>query len=285
MKHRVVIAATCLMWLIDCRPPPRTRAIEIATTTSLQGSGLLDGLSEQFRADSGIEIHAFVIGSGQAMNLARQGMVDLAITHDPTLEGQFISETRPELYRQFMWNDFVIVGPRSDPARVRGARSAEEAFRRIHQTSARFCSRNDRSGTYAKELALWTAAPVSPSTNPNYMKLGQPMAQLLRSADEVRGYTLSDRATFDRLSGAVDLEVVDEGDPVLRNVYAITLMRPGRDHREAHADAARFAHWILSASGRRVVEAFRIAGRQEFFWIDDSRSPSVPSQPPRLHRR
>lgn len=199
MKHRVVIAATCLMWLIDCRPPPRTRAIEIATTTSLQASGLLDRLSDQFRTDAGIEIHAFGVGSGQAMNFARQGMVDLVITIDPILERQFISEARPELYRQFMWNDFVIVGPPSDPARVRGARSAEEAFRRIHQASARFCSRNDRSGTHAKELALWTATGFSPSTNPNYMRLGQPMAQLLRSADEVRGYTLSDRATFDQL--------------------------------------------------------------------------------------
>ena len=268
MKHRILIAAICWISLVECRPPPE-RAIEIATTTSLQGSGLLDALSKEFRETSGIEVRAFAVGSGQAMNLARKGIVDLVITHDPTLEKQFIAGTRPEIYRQFMWNDFVVVGPPSDPARVRDARSASEAFRRIHQTHAGFCSRNDRSGTHAKELWLWSAAGISPLTNPNYLRLGQAMAQLLRSADEVRGYTLSDRATFDRISGTVALEIVYEGDPVLRNVYAITLMRPRRGPPEAHAGAKRFARWILSPAGTRAVGSFRIAGRQEFFWIDD----------------
>jgi tungstate transport system substrate-binding protein len=220
-----------------------------------------------FKEQTRISLEAFVVGSGRALRMASEGKVDLTITHDPDAERRFVGQNKPELYRQFMWNDFVIVGPRSDPAAVSHARSALEAFRRIHDSKSRFLSRNDESGTHMKELALWRAAGVSPASNPNYLPIGQPMAQLLRSTDELQGYALSDRATYDQLAPSLRSAVLFTGDPTLRNIYAVTLMR-GADSEE-HRNARTFAKWLLSPDGRRVIESFRIRGRQELHWIDD----------------
>jgi tungstate transport system substrate-binding protein len=256
---RLLIAIALGFALASCT---RTHnSVDIATTTSLDGSGLLQQLRTQFKADTGIELNAFVVGSGQAMQMARRGVVDLIITHDPVGERQFVLTQHPQIYRQFMWNDFVIVGPKADPASVHTARSAAEAFRRIHDAQAKFCSRNDQSGTHVKELALWRGAGISPSSNPNYLPLGQPMAHLLRSCEELQAYTLSDRATFDQLSKSLSLVIEYQGDPTLRNVYAVTVMR------RRNANAKEFAQWLLSERGRHVVESFTIHGRREFFWM------------------
>src|SRR5437899_3414576 len=134
------------LFLIHCDQRVQDRGVQIATTTSLQGSGLLEVLSKEFQRQTGLEVHAFVVGSGQAMNLARKGTVDLIITHDPDRERQFVATMRPRIYRQFMWNDFVIIGPTSDPAGIRHAKTAADAFRRIYDHRTRFCSRNDQSG-------------------------------------------------------------------------------------------------------------------------------------------
>jgi tungstate transport system substrate-binding protein len=254
------------LFLIHCDHRARDRAVQIAATTSLQGSGLLDVLSKEFQRQTGLEVHAFVVGSGQAMNMARKGTVDLIITHDPEREREFVATMHPRIYRQFMWNDFVIVGPTNDPAGIRGTRTAAEAFRRIDERRAKFCSRNDQSGTHMKELDLWRLSRVDPLKNPQYLRMGQPMAYLLRSADELQAYALSDRATYDALAPKLKNVILFGGDPLLRNVYALTLMgkrrRPGTDY----AHAQRFAAWLLT-HGRPVVESFRIRGHREFFWI------------------
>ena len=178
---------------------------------------------------------------------------------------------KPELYRQFMWNDFIVVGPDGDPAGVSHAKTAAEAFRIMHTASAKFLSRNDESGTHSKELAMWRAAGVAQRSNPNYVALGQPMAALLRSASTVQGYTLCDRATFDQLEPALHLKILFSGDPALRNVYGLILMRSG------DANSRKFAEWMLSPSGRHVVESFRVRGKQELYWIDSANSGSVPA--------
>lgn len=252
--------------LVRCDHRAQDRAIEIATTTSLQGSGLLDVLSIEFRRQTGLEVHAFVVGSGQAMNLARKGTVDLIITHDPERERQFVATMRPRMYRQFMWNDFVIIGPPSDPAGIRQAKTAAGAFRRIYDHRAKFCSRNDQSGTHMKELDLWRLSRIDPLKNPQYLRMGQPMAYLLRSADELQAYALSDRATYDALAPKLKNVILFSGDPLLRNVYALTLMRERKRRGTDYAHTERFANWLLT-DGRPVVESFRIRGHREFFWI------------------
>jgi tungstate transport system substrate-binding protein len=250
--------------LVACREGERS--VTIGTTTSLEGSGLLQLIRVAFERQTGIQLNAFVVGSGRALKLADEGRVDLTITHDPDAERRFIARNPPELYRQFMWNDFIIVGPARDPARLSAARSATEAFRRIYASASAFLSRNDQSGTNMKELSLWRAAGIDPKSNRGYTPMGQSMDQLLRSADELQAYTLTDRATFDNLAPSLHLSILFSGDPALRNVYAIILMR--RPDSDEHRNARTFAHWLLSSEGRRVVESFRIRGHQELHWID-----------------
>jgi tungstate transport system substrate-binding protein len=262
LTTRIALLAVAI--LVDCQP--HERSVTIATTTSLDGSGLLQVMRVEFKRQTGITLNAFVVGSGRALRLASEGRVDMTITHDPDAERMFVVHERPELYRQFMWNDFVIVGPSADPGRVSQAHSAAEAFHRIHDTASKFLSRSDQSGTHMKELSLWRAAGVSPGSNLNYIPIGQPMAYLLRSADELQAYALSDRATFDQLAPSLHLIIVFAGDPTLRNIYAVILMR--RPDSEEYRNARTLAHWILSAEGRRIIESFRIRGRQELRWIE-----------------
>ena len=247
--------------LFGCRQEAPPRDLRIATTTSVENSGLLDEVAAAFQSDTGIRLEPFVVGSGQAMRLAERGEVDLIITHDPPGEAAFVQRVKPVLYRQFMWNEFVIVGPPDDPARISGAGSAAEAFTRIFRTSAIFASRGDESGTHAQELRTWSAAGVEPVANPNYRSLGQSMSQLLRSADQMRAYALTDRATWDRLKPRLRLALLFDGDPSLKNVYAVTLVRD-------EANAKRFVEWLLSDEGRSAIESFRIGGKQQFFWVN-----------------
>src|SRR5581483_11850081 len=218
------------------------RSVTIATTTSVDGSGLLQILRVNFEKQTGIRLNAFIVGSGRALRMASQGKADMTITHDPEAERAFVARYKPELYRQFAWNDFIIVGPAADPAGVAHAHSASEAFRMLHDAQAKFLSRNDESGTNMRELSLWRAAGVTPRSNPGYVPIGQPMATLLRSADEMGAYTLSDRATFDNLAPTLHIVILVAGDPVLRNVYAVTLMR--RPDSEEHRNATMLARWI-----------------------------------------
>ena len=260
MKRALLFAVV----LAGCRGGERS--VTIGTTTSLEGSGLLQVIRVAFERHTGILLNAFVVGSGRALKFADEGKVDLTITHDPDAERRFIAKNHPELYRQFMWNDFIIVGPANDPARVSGAPSGAEALRRIHTSASAFLSRNDQSGTNMKELSLWRSAGIDPKSNRSYAPMGQSMDQLLRSADELQAYTLTDRATFDNLAPNLHLSILFSGDPALRNVYAIILMR--RPDSDEHRNARTFAHWLLSSEGRRVVESFRIRGHRELHWID-----------------
>ena len=242
------------------------QSVAIATTTSVEGSGLLQAIRINFERQTKILLNAFVVGSGRALVMAEQGKVDVTITHDPEAERQFVAKYHPEIYRQFMWNDFIIVGPSNDPARVSASSSAADAFRRIGRSTSKFLSRNDQSGTHTKELSLWQAAGVDVKSNTNRVPMGQPMATLLLSADKMQAYTLSDRATFDQLAPKLHLSILFTGDAALRNVYAVILMR--RQDSEDHRRARAFAMWLLSSEGRRVVDSFRIRGRQELHWIE-----------------
>jgi tungstate transport system substrate-binding protein len=262
------VLLSCLMVasLAGCGREEQKAALPIATTTSIAGSGLLDVLAREFKLDSGIELRAFVVGSGQAIQLAKRNEVDLIITHDPDAERAFVAERKPLLYRQFMWNDFILVGPPGDSAGVARAQTAADAFARIAASKSRFCSRGDQSGTHTKELRMWAAAGADPGRNPNYLSMGQPMAHLLRSAGELQAYALTDRATFDRVGGSTGLRPLFSGDPQLRNVYAITVT--GADQGQA-AQAQAFCRWLLEGRGMKVIQDFRIRGSREFWLLSE----------------
>lgn len=242
----------------------RPSSFTLATTTSVTDSGLLAHLQTALQRDTKILIHPIAVGSGKALQMAARKEVEATITHDPDAERAFVSDGHARLSRPFMWNAFVIVGPHADSAGVRGSQSAAEALARIHRTGSRFCSRNDQSGTHRRELQIWKSAGLDPERNPGYLKTGQPMGALLRAADDIGGYALTDRATFENLASAIHLEVLFEGDPVLRNVYTISLVR--RETLEAEdRNAQTFADWLLSARGRKAIESFQVKGKQQFF--------------------
>lgn len=266
-RARFVLSAVTLtvllLSLLSCGGPPR-RSFVLATTTSVDNSGLLRHLAAAFEKESGIEIHPIVVGSGKALQLATRGEAEATLTHDPIAEARFVKDGHTRFYRQFMRNDFVLVGPPADPAGVRGSKSAIVAMQRIAAKRATFCSRSDWSGTHTRELELWREAKVDPASNPNYTRLGQSMANLLRSAGDLDGYALTDRATFQQLSARIGLEILFEGDPRFVNLYAVSLIRRS-PLREEDRSAEVFVRWLLSPRGRRAIEGYKIAGRQQFF--------------------
>ena len=253
--RRALIAIALL--LAGCAREAPKKSFILATTTTVQGSGVLPMLQAEFERDTGIEIHPIVAGSGRILELAAQGNADATLTHDPGAEKRFIAAHKPRLYQQLMWNDFIIVGPMDDRADVAHARSAGNAFARIAQTHSLFVSRNDQSGTYTKERALWRASLTVPEFSPGYLKMGQPMPALLRSASDLQAYTLSDRATYDQLAPSLRLRLLYAGDPFLRNIYSVMLI-------SADPNAARFVDWLLHGRGHSLLDAYSIKGHRAF---------------------
>jgi tungstate transport system substrate-binding protein len=256
---RRAFAAIALLLAACAREAP-PKSFILATTTSVQGSGVLPMLQVEFKRDTGIEIHPIVVGSGQALQLAAQGQADVTITHDPGAEKRFVAAHKPRSYRQFMWNDFIIVGPAKDPADVAHARNAADAFRRIDHVHYPFTSRDDQSGTHTKERAIWRAALIVPEFNPAYLKMGQSMPALLRSSSELQAYTLSDRATFDQLASSLQIRLLFEGDPFLRNTYAVILV-------SGDPNGAKFVEWLLHGRGRSLLENYSIKGKRAFHML------------------
>ncbi len=256
-----------LLALAGCNRSSSEHAeITLATTTSTRDSGLLDELLPRFRAATGIDVKVVAVGTGQAIELGRRGDADVLLTHARDLERQFVHEGHGERRIPVMANDFVLLGPASDPAHVRDAANAVEAMRRVARRHARFVSRGDRSGTHIKERALWDAAGVAPGS-PWYFEAGQGMAGTLRVASEKRAYTLSDRSTYLAQRKVLDLDILFQGDERLRNEYAVIVVSRAK-HPHVQAEAARrFAAFLQEDKTQRFIARFGIDtfGQQLFY--------------------
>jgi tungstate transport system substrate-binding protein len=236
--------------------------LRIATTTSVEASGLLGALLPAFEKSSGIPVETIAVGSGKALKLAENGDVDAVLSHAPDLEEAFVRSGFGRERRVVLENDFVIVGPPEDPAGVRGCRSAASAFARIAASGAGFVSRGDESGTHQKEKQLWRAAGASPAAG--YVSAGLGMGEVLLLADEKRAYTLVDRATLAAFRRRIELAELFEGDPALRNPYSVIAVNPMR-HPHVHSSAAAaFTDWLASAEGQAAIAAFAIEGEHPF---------------------
>lgn len=232
------------------RPDPA--AVVLATTTSVEDSGLLAHLIHEYgKRVEDARIRPLAVGSGEALELGRRGDADVLIVHHPAAEEAFMAEEHGLSRTPFMFNDFVIVGPVGDPAGVGGTRSVVEAFRAIAGAEKLFLSRGDDSGTHGRERELWALGGIHPEP-PWYVDAGQGMGALLQMASEQGAYALSDRATFLALEPRLALQVLYEEDPLLRNVYSVILVRGSRSETEARA----FAAWLSSPDGREAVESF-----------------------------
>jgi tungstate transport system substrate-binding protein len=248
--------------------------LTLATTTSTQESGLLDVLVPEFRAQTEIDVHVVAVGSGQALELGRRGDADVLLTHAPAAEQKLMDEGWGAERRPLMYNDFVLVGPESDPAGIRGQTSIVESFSRIANQSASFVSRGDDSGTHQKEIQIWQTAGRDP-TGDWYIRAGTGMAQALRMADEKQAYTLSDRATFLTLQKELQLQILIQRDPILRNDYAVLVVSKEK-HPHIKSQAARqFADFLTSPATQKLIGEFGLAkfGEPLFF---PRNSPSPP---------
>lgn len=244
-----------------------TRSITVASTTSTQNSGLFDWLLPQFTRVSGIDVKVVAVGTGQAIRIAANGDADLLLVHHEPSERKFVADGLGLARYPIMHNDFVLVGPVTDPAGIRGLSDITMALRRIGETEQVFVSRGDDSGTHKKELELWSASGFDPrpASGSWYREAGSGMGATLNTASAMGAYTLSDRATWVSFGNKEGMEILLEGDPPLNNPYAAIVVNPERHPHVRAKDAQAFVDWLTSARGQAAIAAFRVDGQQLFF--------------------
>jgi len=266
IKLRNVMALAVVLAAINTSSADE-RSIVLASTTSVEASGLLANILPQFTAMTGIKVNVVAQGTGKALDTARRGDADVVLVHDPEAEREFVDEGYSSTLRQIAWNDFVIVGPSSDPAHILGGKDSVTALKAIASARASFVSRGDRSGTNAAELRLWRTAGLSPEAlNPEkwYHDIGGGMGQALNAASAMNAYTLTDRATWLSFNNKGSLTIIVEGDPRLINRYDVIELNP-RKHGAARLDAAKvFAEWLVSTAGQQAIGAYQVNGQQLF---------------------
>jgi tungstate transport system substrate-binding protein len=242
------------------------QSIVLASTTSVEASGLLANILPQFTAKTGIIVNVVAQGTGKALDTARRGDADLLLVHDPEAEQQFMDEGHGSTRRQIAWNDFIIVGPSADPAHVKDGSDSVAALRAIAMSQAPFISRGDNSGTNAAELRLWKIAGQSPDALREkwYRDIGGGMGQALNAASAMDAYTLSDRGTWLSFKNKGSLVIAIEGDPRLINRYDVIELNP-RKHADSKLVAAKaFADWLVSSEGQQAIGAYRANGQKLF---------------------
>lgn len=241
--------------------------ITIASTTSTEQSGLFSYLIPLFKKDSGIDVHVVAVGTGQALDIGARGDADALLVHDRQGEDKFVAEGHGIDRRDVMYNDFVLIGPKSDPAKIRGEKDAKEALRKIAAAKAPFASRGDDSGTHRIELRLWKAAglDVSPGKALWRRETGSGMGPTLNLAAGIDAYVLSDRATWANFKNRQNLEILSDGDPGLLNPYSSILVNPARYPHVKAAAARRWHEWLTSEEGRKAIANFKVNGEQVFF--------------------
>jgi len=229
----------------------------LSTTTSTQDSGLLDVLVPLFERQTGYTVKTIAVGTGQALALAARGEADVVLAHAPALEKKYVADGKMLDRRLVMYNDFVIIGPAGDPAKIKGMKKAADAMKAIAATGSRFVSRGDNSGTHALEKSLWTLAGVEPQ-GAWYIGAGLGMGATLGIADDRRAYAVTDRGTFLALQKRVRLPILLEGDKPLSNIYSVMKVNPSNGPRVNAAGGAAFADFMVSADVQKVIKTYGV---------------------------
>lgn len=267
MRARSVIpVAVLLSALLADAARAEERFITLSSTTSTQDSGLFEHILPIFKAATGIAVHVVAVGTGQALAIGARGDADALLVHDRIGEDKFVADGYGIDRRDVMYNDFVIVGPNSDPAHIRGLKDAKQALTRIAAAAAPFASRGDDSGTNRMELRLWKAAGIAPDPHGGwYRDLGQGMGPTLNIAAAMDAYTLTDRATWANFKNRQNLEILTEGDVALFNPYGSILVNPAKWPKVNYADARIWHEWLTSKAGLDAITSYRINGEELFF--------------------
>ena len=262
-----LVRVAYLAFALACAPSALAqRFITVASTTSTEQSGLFRYLLPIFERKSGIEVRVVALGTGQALDLARRGDADVVFVHAKSAEEEFLREGHAVQRFPVMYNDFILIGPKSDPAGIAGS-DAPEALRKIKNANAAFVSRGDRSGTHIAELNLWTMAgiDIAKERGPWYRETGQGMGPALNTASAMNAYLLSDRATWLAFNNRGDLAILVEGDRRLMNQYGVMLVNPEKHPNVKRADGQAFIDWVVSSEGQAAIADYKIGGEQLFF--------------------
>ena len=242
------------------------KSIVVSSTISTEQSGLFGFILPIFKMKSGIDVKVVAVGTGQALDIGRRGDADVIFVHDKPAEEKFVSEGFATQRNEVMYNDFVLIGPKSDPAKIAGGKNIQTAFKKIAGSQVPFVSRGDKSGTHAAELRYWKDAGITPSPSSSwYKETGSGMGPALNTASAMNGYILSDRATWLTFKNRGDLTILVQGDPKLFNQYGVMLVNPAKFPNVKKAEGQEFIDWILSKSGQDVIASYQVGGEQLFF--------------------
>ncbi|HXE69569.1 MAG TPA: substrate-binding domain-containing protein [Hyphomicrobiaceae bacterium] len=243
------------------------KAIVVASTTSTQDSGLFNFILPMFKAKTGIDVRVIAQGTGQALDTGRRGDADVVFVHAKPQEEKFVADGFGVQRFAVMYNDFVLIGPKSDPAKIKGGNDVVAALQAISKSESPFVSRGDRSGTHAAELALWKQTSLDPASSKPawYREIGQGMGAALNTAGAMGAYVLSDRGTWISFKNKADLDIVVQGDQRLFNQYGVILVSPAK-HPNVKQDLGQaFIDWLVSGDGQEAIRAYKIDGQQLFF--------------------
>jgi tungstate transport system substrate-binding protein len=264
VKTASIFSILVMIFLLLCgslpgyAAPAAQKNIIMATTTSTQDSGLLDVLLPIFEKKTGYFVKTIAVGSGQAMAMGHKGEADVLLVHSPDAEKKFMADQDGINRRLVMHNDFIIVGPGNDTAKIKGLKSSAEAFRKIAQSGSRFISRGDNSGTHSKERTLWKIAVVEPEKQQWYQQTGLGMGQTLNVASEKQAYTLADRGTYLALKKRLGLDILVEGDKNLLNIYHVIEVNPAKWPKVNAQGARAFADFMVSKEAQKVIKTFGV---------------------------
>jgi tungstate transport system substrate-binding protein len=266
-RRSFAIGVVALIAFISIGAQAQERFITVASTTSTEQSGLFGHLLPRFEQKTGVKVHVVAVGTGQALDLARRGDADVVFVHARSAEEKFLAEGHGVKRFPVMYNDFVLVGPKADPAKIDGSKDILEALKKVETAKAPFVSRGDKSGTHLAELDLWKAAGVDidKAKGPWYRDTGQGMGPALNTAASMNAYILTDRGTWVSFKNRSDLTILVEGDKRLFNQYGVMLVNPDK-HPSVKKDLGQmFVDWVISAEGQKAIADYKIEGEQLFF--------------------
>jgi tungstate transport system substrate-binding protein len=269
MHNRRLFIAAAIGALLIAAPPAmaQEKSIVVASTTSTQDSGLFGHILPIFTKKTGITVKVIAQGTGQALDTARRGDADVVFVHAKSAEEKFLTEGQGVKRFPVMYNDFVIIGPKADPAKIKGTKDVAAALKKLKDSQATFISRGDRSGTHIAEINLWKAVgiDIEKDKGPWYKSIGQGMGAALNTAQGSNGYVMSDRATWINFKNKGDLDIIVEGDKRLFNQYGVMLVNPEKHPNVKKADGQAFIDWLISPEGQKTIADYKINGQQLFF--------------------
>jgi len=263
---RLLATTATLFSLLSSPAYAQDKSIVVSSTTSTEQSGLFNFILPIFKMKTGIEVKVVAVGTGQALDIGRRGDADVVFVHDKPAEEKFVEDGFSTKRYEVMYNDFVLIGPKSDPAKVGGGKDIQAALQKISAAQAPFISRGDKSGTHAAELRYWKNAGITISPSSSwYKETGSGMGPALNTASAMNGYILADRATWISFKNRGDLIIVVQGDPKLFNQYGVMLVNPAKFPHVRKVQGQEFIDWLISKSGQDVIASYKIDGEQLFF--------------------